>query len=497
MLPRLSNVIWFWAGCALVAAALLTMTHLCAYRTAAQTEDAFSDSAADPVKLFERGQTAHARGDLLKALELYDEAIKVRPEFAEAEFQKGSVLASLGRNTESEASYKRSIALRRDWALPYVGLGTLLVRLERVAEAEPLLRKAVQLEPGNNLALRILADVRLRGGDGKEALQLARIATKDPDAPLATWVLQAQAERRTGDNAGALLSLNRILKGEPLNLFALMERAEVRMETGDIPGALEDLKSSESLINGNQASAARIASAYERACKPAEARRIAEAAGLNIAANTPDGGGVKVAGPPEEIEAANSDDPVVARAALEKLLQKNPDNAMLLARLGESYRTFDPNRSLDFYRRANKIDPANPDYAAGFSSALVQARRFPEAVSILRKVIETAPDNYAAHANLATALYRLKQYGEALVEYRWLLKAKPDLSIAHYFIATAHDYLGEYRDALTAYELFLAGANAKTNQLEIDKVNLRLPSLRHQIKIGQGAKRKSAAPARP
>ena len=50
------------------------------------------------------------------------------------------------------------------------------------------------------------------------------------------------------------------------------------------------------------------------------------------------------------------------------------------------------------------IEPANADYATGYSSALVQARRFAEAAAILRKVIAAAPNNYAAHANLATAL---------------------------------------------------------------------------------------------
>jgi hypothetical protein len=63
--------------------------------------------------------------------------------------------------------------------------------------------------------------------------------------------------------------------------------------------------------------------------------------------------------------------------------------------------------------------------------------------------------------------------------------------VAHYFIATAHDYLGEYEQALAAYESFLASADSKTNQLEIDKVKLRLPSLRRQIQLGQGVKRKS------
>jgi len=200
---------------------------------------------------------------------------------------------------------------------------------------------------------------------------------------------------------------------------------------------------------------------------------------------------------PEEIEAANREDPTESRKALETLLGKNPTNAMLMARLGASYRTVDPARSLDLYRRALEIEPHNVDYAIGYSSALVQARRFADAVGVLRKVISAAPDNYVAHANLATALYSLKQYPQALDEYEWLLKAKPDLTVTHYFIATTHDYLGEYEQALTAYELFLARADPKTNQLEIEKVKLRLPSLRRQIQLGQGVKRKPDPTRKP
>ena len=170
---------------------------------------------------------------------------------------------------------------------------------------------------------------------------------------------------------------------------------------------------------------------------------------------------------------------------------------MLLARLGASYRTADPARSLNYYKVAAEIEPANPDYATGYAAALIQARRFMEAVAILRRVITAAPSNYAAHANLATALYELKQFAPALEEYQWLLRAKPDLTVAYYFIATAHDYLGEYEQALAAYESFLGRADAKTNQLEIEKINLRLPTLRRQIKLGEGVKQKSTRPAKP
>jgi tetratricopeptide (TPR) repeat protein len=128
--------------------------------------------------------------------------------------------------------------------------------------------------------------------------------------------------------------------------------------------------------------------------------------------------------------------------------------------------------------------------AVGYTASLVQARRFEQAAIIARRVIEVAPDRYEAHANLATALYELKRFPEALVEFRWLSEAKPDLAATYFFIATAHDFLGEYPQALMAYETFLARADAQSNKLEIEKVNLRLPVLRNQVKRGEGAKQK-------
>jgi tetratricopeptide (TPR) repeat protein len=456
----------------------------------AQTDD-LGDSAVDPIKLFERGQNAHARGDLERALEFYEQAIKLRPEFPEAEFQRGGVLVSLGRFAAAEPAFRRAIELRKDWSLPYSSLGALLVRNNRDRDAEPLLRQAIKLDPQNSFALRTLADVRLRAGDSKEAVELARRATNDKEAPASAWVIRALAERATGDKAGARESLDHALQLEPENVVALKERADCRAEAADYEHAIEDLKKAAQLKPGDKQILSRLLRVYEAAGKTEEAQRLAES--LGVANKSPDAanpGTIKVVGTPEEIEAANSDDAVTARKALETLLTKNPRNAMLLAKLGASYRTETPARSLDFYRRAAEIEPKNADYATGYAAALVQARQFAEAALILRRVISAAPENYVAHANLATALYELKQFVAALPEYEWMLKSKPDLVIAHFFIATAHDKLGEYPEALSAYETFLARADAKSNELEIEKVKLRLPSLRQQIKLGQGTKRK-------
>jgi tetratricopeptide (TPR) repeat protein len=178
------------------------------------------------------------------------------------------------------------------------------------------------------------------------------------------------------------------------------------------------------------------------------------------------------------------------RAALEKLLEQQPRDAALLARLCVLYRTDDAERALKYCLRALEIEPTNPDYAAGYGAALVRARRYEEAVQLLRQVVARVPDNYPARANLATALYELKLFQDALAEYEWIIRTRPDAAVAYFFIATAHDQLGQFTQALSAYEKFLEKADPKTNQLEIDKVRLRLPSLRNQIKRGEGVKSK-------
>jgi tetratricopeptide (TPR) repeat protein len=455
----------------------------------AQTVDAFGDDAADPVRLFERGQSAHAHGELEKALAYYEQALKVRPEFPEAEFQRGNALASLSRLPEAEKAFRLAITYKKNWVLPYSALGVVLMRQNRDKEAEESFRQALNLDQNENIALRMLSDLRLRAGDTATALELAKRATANADAPASAWVSLALAEKARGNKAGARAAVDHVLAKEPENVAALLERADLLTDEKNFEPAMVDLKLAAKLKPSDKAVTSRLAYVLQQAGKTEEAAAVAKAAGIEVQVATGDGK-AGVVGTPEEIEAANSTEPAIARKALEKLLEKNPRSAMLLGRLGASYRKDDPARSLDFYRRAAEIQPDAPEYALGYGAALVQARRFAEAAGILRQVVKAAPDNYVAHANLATALYESKLYPEAIPEYEWILNAKPEVAVAYYFIATSHDYLGEYPEALASYEKFLAVADATTNQLEIDKVKLRLPMLRRQIQLKEGAKRK-------
>lgn len=472
----------------LAFAFLFALAVVCAPRVCAQDGDGFDESAADPVKLFNRAQEAHAKKDYERALELYEEALQLRPDFPEAEFQKAGALASLKRTAEAEKSYRRAILLRPTWALPPAALGLLLLKTEgREGEAEPLLRRALELDPKSLAATVALAEMRVRAGDAAGALALWRRATelKADDASL--WLARGRVEVASKDAASALKSFGRALELEPSNVEARLGRVDLLIAAGDKEHALEDVRALEAQAKTDWKLAVAVANRYGLAGHNEEARRVYESL-PEEAKNSDEGRRLQAA-----LEDLRCEDSPEARAALEKLITTDTKNAKALACLGSLTRTTEPERSLEYYRRAAESDVRNVDYAVGYAAALVQLRRFPEAAAVLKRVVGAAPDKYEAHANLAAALFEMKLYNEAVVEYKWIAQARPELAVVHFFTAAAYDRLGQYEDALAEYETFLARADAQVNQLEIEKVNLRLPSLRNQIKRGEGQKKDKRA----
>lgn len=454
-----------------------------AFASRASAQDEFGDDAGDPVKLFNRGQDAQAKKNYEQAVEFYDEALKLRPDFPEVEYQKGTALVALERPAEAEKSYRRAMELRPSWALPPAALGLLLARTRgREQESEPLLKRALELDQKNLTATLALAEVRARAGDRAASLALLSRATelKPDDASL--WVARAKAEREAKDAASAVKSFGRAVEIDSANVDARLGRADLLLEAGDKTRALEDVRALEALSKTNWRLAVAVANRYGLAGDTEDARRVFDSL-PEEAKNSDEGRKLSAA-----LDDTRCEDTPEARAALEKLIASDAKNARALACLGNLTRKTDPQRSLDYYKRASEADPRNVDYAVGYAAALVQLRRFSEAATILQRVIEVAPDKYEAHTNFAAALYELKLYKQAIVEYKWIGQARPDLAVVNYFIATAHDFLGEYEDALDAYEAFLAKADPRVNELEIEKVNLRLPTLRNQIKHGEGVK---------
>jgi tetratricopeptide (TPR) repeat protein len=445
-----------------------------------------SAGEGEPVSLFQKGQDAHERGDLKAAVEFYGAAIKLKPDFPEAEYQRATALLQIGNKSQAERGYRRALELRPDWAPPYAALGSMYIEESRQDEALKLLTEALKRDPGNATVLKTIGALPYPTTASKETLSSALDAIKNETTATSSSVgLMAEAalEDSLGDKAAASSSLDQAIAADPSNALAYERRAMIRAQHNEMPGAISDAEKAHALAPTSANSALLLARLYVQADRAGDALRTLDGLPPNLKAST------RIQSLRNTILAGSGDSPE-ARNALEAILKTDQNNAAVLARLGALYRMDDPARSLDYYRRALQIEPRNAEFATGYGAALVQARRFPEAAGVLRQVVAVAPDNFAAHANLATALYESKDYPGAVNEYNWLLSTKPDLYVAHFFIATAYDYTGQFPAALEEYQTFLANADPEKNRLEIEKVNLRLPSLRNQIKKGEGVKKK-------
>lgn len=462
---------------------------------AVESED--QGPAAQAAAFFERGQQAHEAGKLEEAVRLYSEALERDPSLWQAEYQRGVAYFSLGKLTEARAAMMRTIQLLSEFtdspqrraisARVQSTLGEIALAEANPAEAERAFRRALELSPSSGRAHVGLAEVFLSNRKFAEAAAEAKAAIAAGEDRASIYLLLGQAQMLSGQDDEAMASLNEALKREPQMAVALCARAELLLKRNDLPRAITDLQAALALAQDTPMRL-RLADAFRRAKREAEAitlyRQVLEA--------EPNQTEARAALVALLIESGKSSEAV---AELEALIKTDPNRAVWRGQLAELYLATQPEKALEQYAAAAKLEPAQPSYQIGLGAALVKLRRFQQAISVLKQVLERQPNAdlaYFAHTNLATAFFELEDYPNAAREFVWILDHQHDpkrTAIALYFLGICFDKLGDYEQALKAYERFLSLASPD-NQLEIDKVKLRLPSLKRQIKEGKGQRKK-------
>jgi serine/threonine-protein kinase len=119
-----------------------------------------------------------------------EKALHYMPDCGRAYNNLGIALADQGRYPEAEAAYQRAIALEPDAPLCYYNRGVTLADQGRYPEAEAALREAIRLQPDHQVAHNSLGIVLYRQGRSREAEAAYREAIRlQPDHHVAHYNL--------------------------------------------------------------------------------------------------------------------------------------------------------------------------------------------------------------------------------------------------------------------------------------------------------------------
>jgi predicted TPR repeat methyltransferase len=138
------------------------------------------------------GIILQSSGKLERAIEAYERAIALDPSHANAYSNLGVLLRATGKASEAEAAYRRAIRLDSDHIDAYTNLGILLNGLKRTEEAAACFSKVITLRPSHREARRLLALAYCTLGEIGEAVNIfKKWLEEEPGDPIALHMLAA------------------------------------------------------------------------------------------------------------------------------------------------------------------------------------------------------------------------------------------------------------------------------------------------------------------
>ena len=118
-----------------------------------------------------RGACYASLGQLDIAVQSYEKALSIKPDYAKAHYNLGGALQELDKLHDSAKSYENAIALEPENAQAHNNLAIVLRELDQLEEAEVSCRKAIVLDPEYAEAYSCLSMILYANGDLNSALE--------------------------------------------------------------------------------------------------------------------------------------------------------------------------------------------------------------------------------------------------------------------------------------------------------------------------------------
>lgn len=118
-----------------------------------------------------------------EAVAQFKEALRLKPDLAEAHTNLGNALQRMGRLKEAVAEYRESVRLRPDLAEAHNDLGNVLPKLGQFKEGEAECREALKIDPEHPEAHYNLGIILQAMGKPEAATEFQEMLRLQPDSP--------------------------------------------------------------------------------------------------------------------------------------------------------------------------------------------------------------------------------------------------------------------------------------------------------------------------
>jgi protein O-mannosyl-transferase len=181
---------------------------------------------------FKLGEILAQRGDLAKAIENFEAALRIDPRNTYAHTALGFAFAIQGRLTEALEQYDDALRIAPRFASAHTGLGLVFARQGKLSEASDQFRRALEIDAGDAQAHTNLGLIlKKQGQRGEAAAHFRQAVRADPNSEQAQyqWGLALAEEGKLSEATDHLRAALRI---NPRSAEAHRSLAEVLMREG-------------------------------------------------------------------------------------------------------------------------------------------------------------------------------------------------------------------------------------------------------------------------
>lgn len=199
---------------------------------------AVTKDPANPEHFYNLGLSLQNHADFNGALEAYQQAIHLKPNFVSAHGNYANVLRDLGRYEEAQQHYQQAINLNPRYAIAHFNRGVLYEKTQRDAEASKDYQAAIAIEPNYWDAHCNLANLEAKHNNRPAAIQrLTSIVAKQPNY-LPAQINLAELYKKQGNYFQARECFENALTLDPHSLAASIGLAQTFYELNYLDAAL-------------------------------------------------------------------------------------------------------------------------------------------------------------------------------------------------------------------------------------------------------------------